>query len=344
MKAAARMERMVLVMILADKISELRRANGWSQEELAEKLDVSRQSVSKWESGSSIPDLNRLIKLSEIFGVSTDYLIKEDVEEDMVPLKEKERGDKYKNVSLDEAITYMEIVEKHAGKIALGVALCVLSPAVMLFLLGFSEEGARFSEDLAAGIGMAVLLVLVAMGVLVLVSTGMHLARFEYLSKENISLDYGVKGIVEKKKSDFADAYRKCVSIGVALCIIACVPLVVAAGMGTPDRIVLSCVSLLLIFVACAVYLFIWAGNINGSYKKLLQEDDYSIKNKMIEKKTGWITAAYWCISTAVYLLISFITMRWDMTWILWPVVAVAYAGINEIIKAKAEKEFDEKN
>ena len=64
-------------MILADKIVEERKRNGWSQEELAEKLNVSRQSVSKWEGAQSIPDLNRIIRMAEIFQVSTDYLLKE---------------------------------------------------------------------------------------------------------------------------------------------------------------------------------------------------------------------------------------------------------------------------
>ena len=67
-------------MILADKIIEERKRNGWSQEELAEKLGVSRQSVSKWESAQSVPDLNRIIKMAELFGVTTDYLLKDEIE------------------------------------------------------------------------------------------------------------------------------------------------------------------------------------------------------------------------------------------------------------------------
>ncbi|MEE1032652.1 MAG: helix-turn-helix transcriptional regulator, partial [Ruminococcus sp.] len=59
-------------MILAEKIITLRKKNGWSQEELAEKMNVSRQSVSKWEGAQSVPDLNKILMLSEIFGVSTD--------------------------------------------------------------------------------------------------------------------------------------------------------------------------------------------------------------------------------------------------------------------------------
>ena len=62
-------------MILADKIIDLRKKNGWSQEELAEQLGVSRQSVSKWESAQSVPDMGRVVQMSELFNVSTDYLL-----------------------------------------------------------------------------------------------------------------------------------------------------------------------------------------------------------------------------------------------------------------------------
>ena len=69
-------------MILAEKIILLRKKNEWSQEELAEQLGISRQSVSKWESGASIPDLDKIIRMSELFDVSTDYLLKDSLEEE----------------------------------------------------------------------------------------------------------------------------------------------------------------------------------------------------------------------------------------------------------------------
>ncbi len=69
-------------MTLSEKIMSLRKKNGWSQEELAERLDLSRQSVSKWESGESIPTLEKIIKISEIFEVSTDYLLKDNFKEE----------------------------------------------------------------------------------------------------------------------------------------------------------------------------------------------------------------------------------------------------------------------
>ena len=63
-------------MNLADRIQDLRKRRGLSQEELADKLGVSRQAVSKWESGQSTPDIERIILMSEFFEVTTDYLLK----------------------------------------------------------------------------------------------------------------------------------------------------------------------------------------------------------------------------------------------------------------------------
>ena len=64
-------------MILAEKIALLRRQNGWSQEELANQLNVSRQAISKWEGGSAMPESDKLLALSNYFGVSLDYLLKD---------------------------------------------------------------------------------------------------------------------------------------------------------------------------------------------------------------------------------------------------------------------------
>ena len=74
-------------MILAEKVMTLRKKKGWSQEELAEKLNISRQSVSKWESGASIPDIDKIILISGLFGVSTDYLLKDEMETEEISEK-----------------------------------------------------------------------------------------------------------------------------------------------------------------------------------------------------------------------------------------------------------------
>lgn len=64
-------------MDLSQKITQLRNNKNWSQEKLAEKVNVSRQSISKWKSGQAKPDLDKIVILSELFNVSTDYLLKD---------------------------------------------------------------------------------------------------------------------------------------------------------------------------------------------------------------------------------------------------------------------------
>lgn len=63
-------------MDFSEKLTKLRKANNLTQEQLAEQLDVSRQSISKWESGQAVPELDKIVVLSSVFNVTTDYLIK----------------------------------------------------------------------------------------------------------------------------------------------------------------------------------------------------------------------------------------------------------------------------
>lgn len=69
-------------MKLSDKIIKLRKANGWSQEDLAEKMNISRQSISRWENGTALPDANNILHLSKLFNVTADYLLNDDYSSD----------------------------------------------------------------------------------------------------------------------------------------------------------------------------------------------------------------------------------------------------------------------
>ena len=95
-------------MILADKIIDLRKKNGWSQEELAEKLDVSRQSISKWESAQSVPDMARIVKLSQLLGVTTDYLLKDELEA-VEPVEAPALGGSARPVTMEDANGFLAL-------------------------------------------------------------------------------------------------------------------------------------------------------------------------------------------------------------------------------------------
>ena len=94
-------------MTLAEKIIRLRKEQGWSQEELAHRLEVSRQAVSKWESMASVPDLDKILKLSQLFGVSTDYLLKDDAAEETGFVADEETPDRGRTVTMEEANAYL---------------------------------------------------------------------------------------------------------------------------------------------------------------------------------------------------------------------------------------------
>ena len=180
-------------MILADKIIELRKRNGWSQEELAEKLDVSRQSISKWEGAQSVPDMNRILALSQIFGVSTDVLLKDELELDGAPgLGLQTEDTAARSVSMEEASAYLDHKNESAGRISLGVMLCILSP-VLLIILGGAQEAGRIAltEKQAAGLGLIVLFLLIGAAVALFVISGIRGSRFEYLEEEIIDTRYG---------------------------------------------------------------------------------------------------------------------------------------------------------
>lgn len=333
-------------MILSEKITYLRKKSGWSQEELAEKLNISRQSVSKWESGTSIPDIDKIIAMSGFFGVSTDYLLKDEIEKE----QPSETDDVYeetatRSVSLDEANGFMNLTGKVAGWIAAAVSLFILCPVPLILLAGLQEYGKlSMAENAAGGIGVAVLLVMVAVGVAIVILNGMQLQKYEYIEKESISLQYGVQGIVAKKKEEFEGTFRACLVIGITICILSVVPMMlVLAIWGENELALIYSVAILLAMVAAGVFLIVWSGEIHGSFQKLLQEGEYTPDEKALEKKTSFFSGIYWCLTVAIFLAISFHFDSWKTSWIIWPVAALLFVVINGIIKAvvkaRAEKQ-----
>ncbi|MCI9336494.1 MAG: helix-turn-helix transcriptional regulator [Lachnospiraceae bacterium] len=330
----------------------LRKKNGWSQEELAEKLNISRQSVSKWESGASIPDIDKIIAMSGIFGVSTDYLLKDELETEQA----SETGDVYeaaeaRSVSLEEANGFLSLVKRQSVWTALASGLFVLSPIPMVVMSGLAEYGAqeggpgtvRISEDMAGGLGMVILLVMAAIGVAILLLWDMREEKYRYLEKENLALQYGVEGIVRKKKEAFAGRYRFCIVAGVTLCIIGVIPLMTAAAFSAGDFIYIYCTAALLGMVAVAVFLIVWAGCIQGSFDKLLQEGDYTAEEKALQKKTSFFPAVYWCLVTALFLGAGLYSEDWKYTAFIWPVAALVYVAVHYTVKAMAKSRLEKR-
>ena len=123
-------------MILADKIIRLRKKNGWSQEELAEKMSVSRQAVSKWESAQTVPDLEKILMLGDLFGVTTDYLLKDEIESEEFSSGGEDSA--VRRLTLAEANEYLASRKTASVRIAAATFLCILS-VIPLLILGDKE-------------------------------------------------------------------------------------------------------------------------------------------------------------------------------------------------------------
>ncbi len=115
--------------MLSEKLFKLRKNRGLSQEQLAEQLNVSRQAISKWEQGTAVPESEKLIRISNYFGVTVDYLLKNDSE--------------------DTTNTTDEVVEEKT-KIMAGIVICIagiLSMVIWGLLSIFRPETSNRISD-----------------------------------------------------------------------------------------------------------------------------------------------------------------------------------------------------
>lgn len=319
-------------MILADKIIQLRKKSGWSQEELAAQMGVSRQSVSKWESGQSIPDLDKILKLSALFNVSTDFLLKDELSDAPVAVDQAPEADAaVRTVSMEEADAFLMLQAQAAPKIALSVSLCILSPMLLIYLGALSdvEGGYRVSEAVAMAVGLPVLLLIVVGAVALFLRYGRPLERYDYLDKEAIELAYGVEGVVRKRHGAMVKRHTTRLIAGTALCILAAVPLFVSAVFEEQGALMGPVYGLLatLAMVAVGVDLLVETCTLNGGYQRLLEEGDYTRAKKEESKRNGPLLMIFWGVTTGIYLFWSFWTDDWERTWLVWPVAGVLFVA-----------------
>ena len=326
-------------MILADKIIELRKKNGWSQEELAEMLDVSRQSVSKWEGAQSIPDMNRIIRMSEVFGVSTDFLLKDELD---MPAERELSVDTpdVRTVSMEEANSFLQYNLSAAKRIAAGVMMCILSPVILILLSVSVEEGRiSFNEDRTAAIGLIVMFLLIAGAVALFVISWIRGSQYEYLEKELIETTYGVDGMARERWEQYKNSFSTMLVTGIVLCVLSAVPIFIGLAVyGDNDFVAGIGTAILLVIVSAGVYLIVRSCIIKGGFDKLLQRGDYTVEQKLENKRNATLTTVYWAACTAGYLAASFITNQWHRTWIIWPVAGVCYALVTAVAKALRER------
>lgn len=322
-------------MKLEEKIIMLRKKKNWSQEELAYQLGVSRQAVSKWESGLSMPDLDKIILMSQIFSVTTDTLIKDDLLLEMGP--DVETVNDSKSMDKAEVYDFLNLTKKTGKNIALAISLCIISPITLLVLLAFSEHKNTLQESVATGIGIGILLVFVLIAVPIFIISGLKMKTYEFVDKSELLLRDDIKAEVQNMKKAYQNQYILLLTGGIFLCVLGIIPVVVTATLDSAGYIILYMVALMIAFVSVGVFMIIVSSIQNEAYQKLLQEAEYSIEHKKTHKAIEPISTAFWCLVTAGYMLASLLTHRWDITWIVWPVAGILYGVLYGIVEAVAK-------
>ena len=282
-------------MSLAENLQYLRAREGVTQEQLAERLDVSRQSVSKWESAASYPEMDTLLKLCDMFQVDMDTLL---------------RGSVEKSLSEDSA-GYDRFMTLYARKIAGGVSAIVGSVALWSFLsaLGLSEM-----------LGTAMLLLVIAAAAVVFIASGMEEEHFR--KKHPVIPDF----YTEPQKERFHRRYIWYIAGGVGAILLGVVVMVLAFTV-LPEREPYESYigAAFLAVVACAVYFLIYGGMLEDKYNiaKYNRQNNPTPEDRSRRRRATTACSVIMILATAVFLFAGLAYYKWNWAAIIYPVGGV---------------------
>lgn len=345
-------------MILADKIIQLRKKAGWSQEELAGELGVSRQAISKWEGAQSIPDISRILEMSEVLGVSTDFLLKDELDMSDIAAEpgggaatdnsgtgatrdSSGSGAQLRHVSMEEAVNFLDLKLLTSRLAGLGTFAIVLGAALMMLFAGLLPEipDPPLTKTVGVAIGMGCFFVLMGLGISLLVYMGYLEKPFEDLKKLPFETAYGVDGMVKARREDMRPRYLAKMIGGTVLMVLAVLAMV--TGMMIHDDLTQgsgnSLVGALFLplgmaIVGVGVSLLISGGVLTEAVTILLQEGQYRADLKRAYQIIVPVSLSYWLVVAAICLGYSFVTQKWGNTWAILPAAALLYAALVTVL------------
>ena len=257
-------------MILSEKITELRKKNGLSQEALGEKLGVSRQAVSKWEMAQSVPDLNKIIEMSNVFGVSTDLLLKDEFELSdkpaEVPVVSADSEPHVRTVTLSETNSYLAQVRHSAKLTVIGILLFWLSPCAGILMTGI------WQNEKIGMVGAVIEIVILIITAALFVMAVHGLAAFRFLKNEPFELEYGVTGIVSEQRQSFSQTWLMGLIVGIALCLGSVIPMMIASVLFVSDFSIALSGCIMLMIIAAGTALLVRNAMIQHGFKRLLRK------------------------------------------------------------------------
>lgn len=283
----------------SENLQVLRKMKKMSQEQLAERLDVSRQAVSKWESGSGYPETEKLISICEIFDCSMDEIIKGKFTEDV-------NGEKK---------DYEGLMSKFSKGIAFAIGIILLGTTILLYFSGI--PGAEELQEKNGIIGVVILLLCVLISVPIFIILGMQ--REEFIKKNPKLANIYSEDEIEK----FNLKFPKAIAGSISLILLGTILLVALYGMKLVNEESTIPVVVLMSFVTIAVPIIVYFGIQKDKYdiEKYNKEnsEEYKKENSLVGKICGVIML----VATILFLLSGLVYNMWKINWIVYPIGSI---------------------
>lgn len=291
------------MMNFGENLQNLRKLKNYSQEDLADKLQVSRQAVSKWESGTGYPETEKLISICELFDCSMDELVKGKISID----------------ANSEKKVYDSFMNKFSKSISLAIMLMLIGTTLLLTIIGFNQDNIM--------IGTVVLLIFVVLSVPLFIVRGIEMENFKskYPKLSNFYF--------QEEIDNYNNKFSKMIALSISIILIGVVALMSTYALKLFDEDSTFPVSILMCFVTVAVPILVNAGIQKDKYdiEKYNKENSMYSKNEL--DKVGKYCGVIMIISTIIYLLISFIFNIWEISWIVFPVGGMLCGIVSILLK-----------
>jgi len=274
-------------MAFSENLQFIRSAHSLTQEQLAEQLSVSRQSVSKWESGASFPEMDTLLLICDLYSTNLDTLLRGDLEASQV----------------SDTAQYDTFMNRFARRISLAVGGIIAGIALMALLNAFA---------LHELISFAAFMLVLTVCVVTLIASGIQ--EDIYKKKHPVIPDF----YTEAQKDAFHQKFIWMVSGGVGAILLDVVLLVLFSGI-LPEREPYESLStaIFLFILACAVSMLVYAGIQEDKYKiwKYNRDNNPTPEAKKKLDLTGVICGCIMLLATAVYVVLGASRNLWGSAW-----------------------------
>lgn len=294
---------------LGENIQFLRKEKAMTQEELADRMGVSRQTISKWESGGNYPEMDKLLLLCELFNCDLDTLVRNSAEQSRV----------------SDSANYDAHQNRFTYSICTGVALVLFGVTLLLGLTGFGVN---------PSISTMIFMFFVVISVTVFIVSGISHSEFEKKHHQIIPF------YKQKQVDAFNRKFPYLIAIPTALILMGVIWVIGASTFITPEHITEEawgslCTTPLMCMVTIAAPIYVYAGMQKSKYnvEEYNNEHAQTQENKRQEELVGRISGCIMLCASAAYLLMGFLGNLWHIGWVVFPIGGIACGIVSTALK-----------